>query len=394
MKTKRIFCLGLVLVLVSYFFIVGLADGGGSYQTEYTATKPSEIESKANYAYLCQASTEGVILEKNADESFCMGHLAKLMTIYLTAEEVENKRVELSQSVAVSPGANGQKGTQIWLNAGEKITINELLKSICMGNANDACFCLGESLFKSESEYVKTANETAVKLGMERTHFEDITGQNKLTVTTAEDIAILACEIAKFDFLQEYFCTWLDTVRAGQTQLVNTNRLVRSYNGIVGMKACYDEEWKNAVVAVAKRNGMTLVAVSVGCHHEDEGFSDAKNLLDKGFSGYQLFTPSLPEEVLKSIKVKNGQSRTVGVEIKNLKPILINKGMASSIDCIFEKKEWVTAPCKKGEVVGKISLVNGDEKIFEGQITLKKSVEKMTIAVALKRLWLNLLNLS
>lgn len=391
MRVKKFLSLSLIAVLVSNFCITSFADGGAEPNVP-TITQASEIEISGEYACLKEVSTGEVVFEKNSDKSFHMGHLAKLMTIYLTARQIESGEISFDTITTVSPNANGQNGTQIWLNTGEKISIRELLKSICMGNANDACYCLGEVLFKSEETYVRVANETAVSLGLENTHFADITGQNDQSITTASDLAILAGEISQYDFLTEYFCVWLDYVRDGKTELVNTNRLVKSYEGITGMKACYDESSKNSAVVTAKRNDMTFVGVVVGCDDVDESFSSTKKILDFGFSAYQLYTPEIPKEALKNIKVTGGSKPEVEVCVENLNPVLIKKGTMSNITPIFEVEEFVKAPVKKGESVGNVQFLNDEGTVFEGKIVTKENVSEMTFLLALKRLWSNLLN--
>lgn len=391
MLGKRIFGLVLASVFVSIFFIISLADGG-AYTSMETVANVEELEVSGEYACLREVSTGEIVFEKNSTDAFHIGHLAKLMTIYLTARQIESGEISLDTSVMVSPLANKQNGTQIWLNSGEKINIEQLLKSICMGNGNDACYCLGEALFKNEQTYVDVANQTAVSLGMENTHFVDITGQNAQSVTTAKDISILASELSEYDYLGEYFCQWIDYVRDGQTELVNTNRLVKSYDGIKGMKACYDEESQNSVVAVANRNSMTFVGIVAGCDDVDESFSSAKKLLDFGFSAYQLYTPEIPQDALKKVSVSGGSKSKIGVEVKNVKPVLIKKGTMGNITPIFEVEETLNAPIKKGEKVGEIRFLNDEGVVYEGEIVTKENVSEMTFSLALKRLWLKLLN--
>lgn len=390
---KRFFGLIIVGVMSLSFCLNVIADGLNYDENKaFVNAQTTFSDTVGRYATVGEVSTGSVIFEKNSGEIFHMGHLAKLMAVYLTARQIESGEISLQTSVTVSKSANSQNGTQIWLNVGEKISVEELLKSICMGNANDACYCLGELLFKNEEIYINVANQTAVSLGMENTHFGDITGQNEMSVTTAEDMWILAGEISKYDYLQEYFCTWIDNVRGGQTQLVNTNRLVRNYEGIFGMKACYDDEWKNSVVAVAKRDGMTFISVIVGCEDVDESFSESKKMLDFGFSQYVLYTPEIPKEAVKKITVKNGAENSVRVEVKNIKPVLVKKNAVGNITCAFEVEEFVNAPVKKGQTVGQIRFLNDEGIVFEGEILTKKPVLKMNFAIALKRLWLNLLN--
>lgn len=394
---KQILCASLA-VLVSVSTVSSAFADGGAYVEQsdgvYTSVPTETVGCSAEYAVLLEASTGEIISKKNSGETFASGHLAKLMTVYLTAESIRQKRISLDTEIIASPEANRMKSPVIWLDSGEKITVEELLKSICMGNANDGAFALAEGIFKSESEYVSKANEAAVSLGMTKTHFADVIGSDENTVTCAEDIAVLAAEISEYDFLGEYFLTWIDNIRSGKTELVNTNRLVRSYDGITGMKACFSEQSKNCGVFTATRNGMTLVCVIAGADEADTRFSDAKKLLDYGFAQYTLYTPQIPEEALSEIKVTHGEKNSVGVCVENISPILIKKGDSANITAVFEREEALKAPVKKDGVVGKIRFVDGEGTVFEGKIVSKENVKSMTIGLALKRLWLNLLNFS
>lgn len=388
---KRVLAFSLCAVTLFTSLSTAYADGDG--KTDIPASAEAvEAQCSGEYACLVEASTGEVLASKNSTNPFHMGHLAKLMTIYLTAQQIRSGEITLETQVTASSQANSQGGTQIWLNAGETITVEELLKSISIGNANDACYALSEALFKTDDTYINKANETAVSLGMENTHFADITGMNEQSVTTAEDIAVLASEISKYEFLNQYFCTWMDNVRGGQTELVNTNRLVRSYNGITGMKACHDESSKNCVVATAKRNGMTLVSVVAGCDDADERFSDAENMLDYGFSAYELYTPEIPEKAVAKIKVTNGSQQKVSVAVSDNSQVLIGRGRSGNITAVFERDESLAAPVKKGQVVGNLRLLDGEGVVFETKIVTSENVSKMTVGLALKRLWLNLLN--
>lgn len=389
MKKAMVFicCILSMMLLVADAF----ADGDGDKEMP-ASVEAVEAMCSGKYACLTEAQTGEVIASKNSTQPIHMGHLAKLMTVYLTARQIEAGEITLDTEVVASSEANSQGETQIWLDAGEKITVLELLKSITIGNANDACYCLAQALFKNSDDYINVANETAVSLDMKNTHFADVTGIDEASVTTAYDVSILAGELVKYDYLKEYFCKWIDYVRDGKTELVNTNRLVRSYDGIFGMKACYDELSGNTVVAVAKRNGMTLVCVVSGCEDADVRFDDAENLLDYGFSAYEIYTPEIPEKALEKIRITNGAKKKAEVCVAKIYPVLIKKGTASNITAIIDRKKSIASPVNKGDIVGKIRLVDGEGEVFSGDIVINEKVSSMSVGLALKILWLNLLN--
>lgn len=391
MLRKKIAALILTSAVALSCPLEAFADGTGD---EAAVTAETLIgECSARSAVLFEAKTETPVIENNSEQQLPMGHLAKLMTVLITAEQIDSGEITLEETVKASQNANSQGGTQIWLAAGETITVDELLKAVTIGNANDACVALAERLCGSAEEFVQAANDKAVELGMESTHFEDVTGMDARTVSTASDVAKLACKLTGYDFLKGYFCTWMINVRGGQTELVNTNRLVRNYKGITGMKACSSEENGNCVVATAERNGMTMICVIIGSESQDSRFSEATAFLNYGFSGYEIYRPELPEEVLKEMKVRNGAEQYVKVKADKTAEILIPKGASGSVETSFEREEYLDAPVSKGKVVGNVRLVGADGVLFESELTADRSVPKMSIGLAFKRLWLNLLKL-
>ena len=389
-KAAILLAAGILSLNYSY---AACADGG--VLTERQAVTADALASRcsAETAVLYEANTESFILECESEKSVSMGHFAKLMTVYLTAEKINSGELTLEDTIKASQKANSQTGTVIWLDAGEEIPVSELLKSVIIGNANDGCVALAEGICGDEKSYVEAANNAAASLDLKATHFEDITGMTKNSVTCAKDIAKLCGKLLEYDFLQEYFVTWIDEVRGGKTQLVNTNRLVKSYNGIRGMKACASDVNGNCLAAAANRNGMDMIAVIIQSETMDTRFSEGRDFLDYGFNSFELYKPEISEEITKSVQVKNGEYSDVGVAAGKIPLMLIPKGSSSNVSQSFERKEYLTAPVKKGEKVGLVRYVNADGVLFETDLYAKNDVDKMSWGIALKRLLLNLLKL-
>ncbi|MCD7742571.1 MAG: D-alanyl-D-alanine carboxypeptidase [Ruminococcus sp.] len=347
----------------------------------------------AQSVYVCEIETGTAICEQNSSEERQMGHMAKLMTVLICAEELEKGVISLDDIVTASANANSKQGTQIWLDVGEKITVEELLKSIIISNANDACTALAEYLSGSEEAYVTRLNKRAQRLGMENTVFADCCGMDENTVSTAKDIAILSCEIAKHDCLTEYFTTWIDHVRCNAVELVNNNRLVRSYKGMIGTKACASEGAGECISVSAKRGDLGICVVLLGCSDNESKMKSASNLLDICFDNFSYFSPEIDREFLVPIKVSGGQKLEVCVKENNFSPTIIRSDINAAIEYSANIQESVKAPVKKGDVLGEITYSYNNETLVTVQICAAEDVPKMTFSYALKCCLYNLLKI-
>lgn len=339
-----------------------------------------------------EATSMKVISESHSDEIFPTGHFAKLMTLLVTAECIEEGDISIDDVVVTSKHANSMQGTQIWLDAGEKITVRELIKSITIGNANDACVALAEAVAESEKTFVERMNVRASKLGMESTYFADCTGISDATTTSAYDIAVLTAELSKHDWLFEYTTTWMDSVRNGKTELVNNNTLVRNYNGIIGFKS-FSSENVFFLSAAAKKNDMTVVYVRTFETDKDILFSRAKEAMNSAFSAFELYTPEYDDVILSDCSVNCGEKLTCKVQAKKDAVLLIPKWRSGDVEISYQRVDMIPAPVKKGTVIGDISVKLGDETIFSTQIVTSESVNKLSLLEMYRRLLLELLNI-
>lgn len=379
--------------------LTALADGINNNPTNTQTAAKVKIDTNplsditADSAIVVECNTETVLSKVQADKKYSISHLAKLMTLLLAVEKIDAGKLSYNDVVTTSNHANSMGGTQIWLNVGEKIKIDELIKGIVIGNANDACVVLAEQIAGTEEDFVKLMNERAKELGMKKTHFVDCTGMNKETVSTARDLSKLSVQLLKHTALTPYFTTWIDHVRNQAVELVNTNRLVRTYKGITGLKSCSSAGGGEFLIATAKRGEMEVCVVLINSKTSDDKFAECKKAFDTSFSAYEIYTPEIDNKVFDKVIVNGGESLFLDVKISNLTKIIIPKGTYRSISSSFTKKDKIDAPVKKGQQLGQIVYKMNDKTILKSNIVAKNSVNKIGVKFALKKALLNLLNM-
>lgn len=394
---KNLIAFMLCIITISMFFTKTFADGEIP-KTVATALdsaneqKETGLSVTAEKAVLYEASTGTILYNKKADEKAPVSYLTKLMTILLTSEKIEtDKEFTLDKKLITSSTANSKQGSQIWLNVGEEIAVEELLKSITIGNANDACTVLAEGISGSEEAFVQLMNERAEALGMNDTVFVDCSGISDSNISTAKDIAVLSAELLKHGNLKGYFTAWMDTVRGGKAELVNLNTLVKNYKGISGLKACASEKAGNCIAASASRNKMSLVAVALKSKDNDSKASDAKSMLNFGFDGYDMFIPEIPEDALEPINVTHGSVLKTDTYIDGVTRLVIKRGTASEINIKFDRIDKIEAPVPANTKVGELVLKMGTKEMLKHNIYTKEEVERIDLVGAFKKLLLSLL---
>ena len=354
-----------------------------------SVTVDAQLMTYAKSVVLMEKSTGKVLYSENENEKLYPASVTKIMTILLVCEAIESGKMKLSDIVSCSANAASKGGSQIWLEPGETMTVEELLKATCVYSANDACTLLGECVAGSEPVFNELMNKRAAELGMTNTHFDNCTGLDDTTdthLTTAYDVALMSRELLKHEFIKEYTTTWMDSLRGGETQLVNTNKLIRFYDGITGLKTGTTEKAGCCVSATAKRNNMELIAVVMGSENSNDRFNSAENLLDWGFANYEIYSPSVDSNSVGNIKVLFGKNDSVGVIIPSLSPILVNKGASDKITVDVEIAENVTAPVEENQIVGKIIVRNGDSVLSEYNVNVSEPVKKLTFFDAFYKL--------
>lgn len=341
-------------------------------------------------AVLMEQESGQILFEKNSHEKLPIASVTKVMTLLLTMEAIDGGLISYTDTVTCSKKAASMGGSQIWLEEGEQMTVDHLLKAAAVVSANDACAMLAEHICGTIENFVNRMNERAAELGMKDTNFLDCSGLNDEGVSSAHDVAVMSRELMKHKDIQKYTTIWMDTLRDGTSQLVNTNKLVRHYNGSTGLKTGTTAAAGHCLSATAERNGISFVAVILGCENTDERFGGARAMLDYGFAGYTLYRPQGKDETPVSIRVKKGMVGTVDVTAGEGSPILLKKGQEKNMTVQTELAEDVTAPVEKGQVVGTKRFLLGDEVIAEIPIRTVAAVEKITVWRAFTRLIDNL----
>jgi D-alanyl-D-alanine carboxypeptidase (penicillin-binding protein 5/6) len=345
---------------------------------ETNAVIGQTLDIKAKSAILMEPYTKEILYESNADEKLAPASITKIMPLLLVMEAIDRKDITLETVVTASEHACSMGGSQIWLEPGESMTVDELLKATVIASANDACVALGEHLAGSEEGFVALMNERAKELGMDSTNFVNCTGLDaEGHLTTAHDVAIMSSELIKHELIKKYSTVWMDSLRNGESELVNTNKLVRFYEGTTGLKTGTTSIAKYCLSATAKRNGMELVAVVMAGDTSNDRFNGAKKLLDFGFANYSFSTI---DAALKETEasVSKGTAKKIKVEAKDKLSLLLPKQSKEEIERRVEWEKNITAPIKKGQTLGNVNVYVGDELLGKLKITAKEDMKRLT----------------
>ncbi len=342
------------------------------------AQESPKMEMDAKSVIVMEANTRTVLYEDNADEQLPPASVTKIMTLLLVMEAVDSGKIKMTDMVGVSEHAASMGGSQIYLEVGEQMCVEDIIKSVVVASANDAAVALAEHLAGSEEAFVASMNKRASELGMVNTHFENTNGLDDTTenhLTTARDIALMSAELLKHETILNYTNIWQDTVRNGQFTLTNTNRLIRFYNGCNGLKTGSTSKAGFCISATAKRDGMQLIAVVMGSTTRDLRNEAAKKLLDFGFAGYSYYKCDTTE--LDPITIHAGTSETLSVGHRGFEKVL-DKGVAGKIQISYELPESVQAPVKRGDVIGKVIYTADGQTIAEDSVYALEDVPKIS----------------
>lgn len=341
-----------------------------------TAAVGTTLEIKAKSAVLLEPNTGKILYEHNADEKLPPASITKIMSLLLVMEALERGDVDLETTVTASEHACSMGGSQIWLEPGETMSVDDLLRATVIASANDACTALGELIAGSEEGFVALMNERAKELGMNSTTFKNCTGLDaEGHLTTAGDVAIMSGELIKHEKIKDYSTVWMDSLRDGKSELVNTNKLVRFYKGTTGLKTGTTSIAKYCLSATAERDGLSLVAVIMAGETSQDRFEGAKKLLDYGFANYS-FTKINAELKEKQTPILNGENKNVKVKADGDISLLMPKSAKNNITRTVEWQKNLTAPIKKGQTVGYVNIFNGEENIGRIPITATENAKK------------------
>lgn len=349
-----------------------------------------KVDVNAKGAVLMEASSGRILMAQNEKEPLYPASVTKIMSMLLVCEALDEGKINLYDTVAASANAASKGGSQIWLKEGEEMTVDELLKATAVYSANDACTLLGEYVAGSDEAFVGLMNEKAKELGMNDTNFENCTGLDDTVtnhVTTAYDVAIMSAALLKYDLIKNYSTIWMDSLRDGQTQLVNTNKLVRTYKGITGLKTGTTDKAGCCVSATAERDGLSLIAVVMGCGNSKERFSAASSMLDWGFANYECFTPEITDDDISDVKVILGERDFITPVVDEINPILLPRGKGSNPQKKIEIIEDVKAPVEKGQKLGSVKFYTNDDLICEYNMYAPEKIEKMSFKSYLNKIF-------
>ena len=363
---------------------------GAAEEAVAAAADAGAVEVSAPSAILMDAATGAVLFEKNADERREPASVTKIMTLLLVMEAIDDGRISMNDMVTASETAAGKGGSQIYLEEGEQLSMDEMLKSVVVSSANDCATALAEHVAGSEAAFVAMMNERAAQLGMTNTHFVNCTGlddgpEAKDHLTTARDVAIMSRELLRHDRIRDYTTIWMDTVRNGQFGLSNTNKLVRFYDGTTGLKTGYTSAAGHCVSATAKRDGIELIAVILGGATSSERFSDAKALLNYGFANFALVTPD-EGVTLGAIPVKLGTEEALTPVLVANGPILISRSRLSSVRRTVELEPLLEAPVERGQQVGVLRITAGGKVLKTVPLVAAADVPKLTFGQIFDRI--------
>ncbi len=343
-------------------------------------------------ALLVEASSGQVIFEKNADEKRPVASVVKMMTILMCIEAIENGRVSLSDSVNISKNASGMGGSQALLDTGEIQTLEILLKCAIVASANDAAVAIAEHIYGSEDLFVQEMNKRAKELHMTDTVFKNCTGLPESGQhTTARDVAAMSQALFSKDTYYKYSTVWMDDLdhHDGRiTQLTNTNRLIRLYDGCDGGKTGSTNEAGYCISATAKRSGMRLIAVVLGADAGKTRFSVAEDMLDYGFANFRVTAVAEKGTRIKGgLKVTGGREESVPLELNGDLHLLMNKSETADIELIPTLPDSIRAPFEKGREVGSVDIVRNGRTIAKIPVVTAASVDRERFSDAWRRTW-------
>lgn len=336
-----------------------------------------ELPVEAKAALLMEKETGQVLFAKEEHQRLEPASVTKIMTLLLTMEAISRGELRYEDTVTVSKNAASMGGSQVYLSEGEQITVEELLKAVCVSSGNDAAVALAEQVSGVTELFVQQMNNRAKELGMVDTCFLNPTGlPAEGHVTSAYDIALMSRElILRHPDLRRFTTIWMDTIRGGEFGLSNTNKLIRFYEGATGLKTGSTDAAGYCISATAERSGMELIAVVLGGETSQQRFEDAKTLLNYGFSTYALADVTPAERQIVPVKLGRAPSVEAVLEAGKL---LVGKGQAGSLSQTVTLREDLVAPVEKGQTVGILTVQCGDATLAELPLTAADTVERMT----------------
>ena len=335
---------------------------------------------------LVEMKTGTVLFEENAKEPLPMASITKLMGLILVGEAMERGDFSKEDMLTCSEYAKSMGGSEIWLKAGEQMSVNDLLKAVLIASANDAMVVFAEKIGTTEDGFVQMMNEKAEEMELENTHFVNATGfDEEGHYSSAEDVAKMAMELQKYPELLEYSTVWMDSLRNGETMLVNTNRLVRFYEGTTGLKTGTTDGAGHCLCATAKRGELELCTVVLGCKTSDGRFEASKELLNYGFSNYCFYKPEpiSPEP----LQVVHGTKEQLQLRAEVPEGFVVSREDAKNISTEIPELEKLQAPIEEGQSVGEVKILSGEKELGSYPIVAAEAVDELDFGKCIQFLW-------
>lgn len=346
-----------------------------------------DIGISAPSAILMEKVTGEVIYEKNSHERMPPASVTKVMTMLLIVEAVERGDISLEDTVIASERAASFGGSCVFLEEGEKMSVAEMLKCICVVSANDCAVAMAEHLCGSEQAFVARMNDRARELGLKDTNFKNCTGlfEDDEHYTSAYDIAVMSCELIRHDMIKDYTTIWMDTIRGGEFGLSNTNKLVYYYDGCTGLKTGFTEKAMYCLSATAEREGVEYIAVIMHADTIDKRNNDAKVLLSYGFANYRLM-PLRSPDVLPPVRVTLGSADSVQPVYDGAEAALVPKNGIGEVSYELDLPDTITAPVEKGQQIGTLRVVSDGKELYSVKLLADSSVGRASFGRTLLEL--------
>lgn len=360
-------------------------------KTAPTSSKPTELDLKCESAILIEQNTGTVLYEKNSHEKLRPASVTKVMSILLIMEAIDSGKIKYEDKVPCSENAASMGGSQIWLDTREELTVDEMLKAICVNSANDCVVAMAEYIEGSTEQFVTKMNEKAKKLGMKDTVFKNCHGLDEDGhETSSYDISLMSRELLmKHPDVTKYTTIWSDTLRDGKSSLTNTNKLIRNYKGATGLKTGSTSLALYNLSASATRDNLSLIAVVMKAPTTKDRFADAEKLLDYGFGQYSYVQLAKKGEKINEIEIKKGTKGNIQAIYEEDALLLSKKGSEKNIEHVVNLPQNVQAPIEKGQILGEIVYKQDGKEIKKVNLIADESVKKLTLLNIAEKVFLS-----
>lgn len=396
----------LIILLMLFYLLIPTSYGFSDFPVwnsnisstfiETSATPSVSLELESESAILIEQNSGQILYEHNIHEQLRPASVTKIMSILLIMEQIDSGKLLYTDKITCSENATSMGGSQIWLDSTEQLTVDEMLKAICVVSANDCVVALAEHIAGTQSAFVNMMNAKAKELGMNDTVFKNCHGLDEDGhLTSSYDIALMSRELlTKHPDIIKYTTIYMDSLRDGKSQLVNTNKLIRTYNGITGLKTGSTSHALYNLSASATRDNLSLIAVIMKAPSTKVRFAEAKLLLDYGFNNYSYYKFGNKNDVVKNISVSKGTVDNVDVVIDSDCGTLLAKGTEKEVVQNINLPNNISAPIEKGQIIGTITYSLNDDVIGRANIVSSSDIDKLNIFTIFKKVFNTWINLS